>query len=106
MFSIHCQSPPHSASPLEIRLPDTDIVKLNVTLRASSALEPTYRTHKTEVCFDNLPDAVIELVLELTHRGILPLQTLVAKPRLEVEIVEFKIMNSYTASLNISLHDK
>ncbi|WP_141137879.1 hypothetical protein [Actibacterium lipolyticum] len=42
---------------LQIRIPDTDVVKLNVTLRASPTGEPEFRTHKTEVKFENLPVA-------------------------------------------------
>lgn len=42
---------------LEIALPDKDIVKLNVTLRATISDEPEYRTFKTEVIVENLPDA-------------------------------------------------
>jgi hypothetical protein len=40
---------------LEISLPTNDIAKLNVTLRASPAGEPEFRTYKTEVVFGNLP---------------------------------------------------
>lgn len=39
---------------IELKLPDTDIVKLNVTLRPSPALEPEFRTFKTEVLIENL----------------------------------------------------
>jgi hypothetical protein len=42
---------------LELRLPDADIAKLNVTLRISSLEEPEYRTFKTELIFENLPTA-------------------------------------------------
>jgi len=44
-----------TAGLLEINLPTTDIAKLNVTLRASPAGEPEFRTFKTEVVFENLP---------------------------------------------------
>ncbi|MCX8508030.1 MAG: hypothetical protein ORN49_03980 [Rhodobacteraceae bacterium] len=40
---------------LEIKLPDADIAKLNVTLRLSPLQEPEFRTFKTEVLFENLP---------------------------------------------------
>lgn len=43
---------------LELRLPVTDIAKLNVTLRPSPIKEPEYRTFKTEVLFENLPTDV------------------------------------------------
>ena len=42
---------------LELKLPDTDIIKLNVTLRPSPAGEPEFRTYKTEVLIENLPAA-------------------------------------------------
>ena len=42
---------------LELKLPDTDIVKLNVTLRPSPAREPEFRTYRTEVLIENLPAA-------------------------------------------------
>ncbi len=42
---------------LEIRLPETDIAKLNVTMRLSALQEPEFRTFKTEVIFENLPTA-------------------------------------------------
>ena len=42
---------------LLVKLPDTDIIKLNVTLRPSAAGEPEFNTHKTEVLIENLPVA-------------------------------------------------
>jgi hypothetical protein len=42
---------------LELRLPDADIAKLNVTLRITPLQEPEYRTFKTELIFENLPTA-------------------------------------------------
>ncbi|MEE9453005.1 MAG: hypothetical protein V3V13_01310 [Paracoccaceae bacterium] len=47
---------------LEIQLPDIDLVKLNVTLCMTPAGEPEYRTHKTEVIFDNLPTAAQQTI--------------------------------------------
>lgn len=43
---------------LEIKLPEADIAKLNVTLRLSLLNEPVYRTYKTELLFENMPTAV------------------------------------------------
>lgn len=40
---------------MEIKLPEVDIAKLNVTLCASPLKEPEFRTFKTEVVFENLP---------------------------------------------------
>lgn len=45
---------------LEIKLPDVDIAKLNVTLRLSALQEPEYRTFKSEVLFENLPTSAQE----------------------------------------------
>ncbi len=48
--------------PLELRLPNTGIAKLNVTLRHSPAGEPIFRTFKTEALFDDLTPAVIQFI--------------------------------------------
>ena len=43
-----------------IDLPKDDILKLNVTLEASVAGEPTFSTHKTEALFDGLSEDTID----------------------------------------------
>ncbi len=47
---------------LEIRLPEADIAKLNVTLRFSGLHEPEFRTFKTEVLFENLPTSAQQAI--------------------------------------------
>lgn len=55
-------------------LPNTDIAKLNVTLKPSAAGEPIYRTHKVEVLFSNATEAQVSEItsqLELFSAGVI-----------------------------------
>ncbi|MEL6142432.1 MAG: hypothetical protein AAFU67_12515 [Bacteroidota bacterium] len=44
---------------VKIDLPDTDIIKLNVTLKPSSTGETLYKTHKTEIIIESAPEEEI-----------------------------------------------